>query len=72
MGYQLQEMAEIEPVVTNQMNEALLAPVSIEEVKKTIFDIHPSKCPGPDGMTDYLYQRFWESMGTQIIDGMVQ
>jgi len=53
------------------MNEVLLAPVTIEEVRRAMFDINPTKCPGLDGMTGYLYQPFWGSMGTQLTD-MVQ
>ncbi|KAG7559476.1 Ribonuclease H-like superfamily [Arabidopsis thaliana x Arabidopsis arenosa] len=71
VGYQIGEMDEVIPVVSPRMNDLLMEPVTMEEVKKATFDINPSKCPGPDGMTGYLYQQFWENMGAQITE-MVQ
>lgn len=71
VGYRLRELEEVAPIITAQMNEDLLGPVTLEEVKKAVFDINPTKCPGPDGMTGFLYQQFWECMGTQLTD-MVQ
>ncbi|XP_024196278.1 uncharacterized protein LOC112199498 [Rosa chinensis] len=35
--------------VTNQMNEMLVAPYIDEEIKRALFQMHPSKSPGPDG-----------------------
>ena len=71
VGYQIEEMKEVSPIVNARMNAILLAPVSKEEVRKATFDINPSKCPGLDGMTGYLFQQFWDIMGTQLTE-MVQ
>ena len=71
IGYQVKELDELSPVVTTQMNVALLEHVTLDEVKRAVFDINPTKCPGPDGMTGYLYQQFWDCMGGQLLE-MVQ
>ncbi|XP_024163967.1 uncharacterized protein LOC112170934 [Rosa chinensis] len=45
--------------VTLQMNDALLAPYTNEEIKMALFQMHPSKSPGPDGMSPFFYQKYW-------------
>lgn len=51
VGYKLKEMTGLIPPVDERMNDILMAPVSMEEVKRAVFDINPHKSPGPDGMT---------------------
>lgn len=68
VGYTLNELDDTPSSISEQMNQFLLDPISMEEVKKAVFDINPNKCPGPDGMNGFLYQQFWESMGGCITD----
>ncbi|XP_061993936.1 uncharacterized protein LOC133711869 [Rosa rugosa] len=49
----------LQPKVTDSMNEVLLAPYTDEEIKKALFQMHPSKSPGPDGMSPFFFQKFW-------------
>ncbi|KAM6577555.1 hypothetical protein CsatB_029392 [Cannabis sativa] len=42
-------ISEINCTVSGSQNEELLKPVSCEEVKLALFQIHPDKAPGPDG-----------------------
>jgi hypothetical protein len=44
--------------VTEEMNNALLAPYTVEEVRKALFDIGDLKVPGPDGLHAIFYRRF--------------
>ncbi|XP_062016492.1 uncharacterized protein LOC133732898 [Rosa rugosa] len=39
--------------VTSTMNAQLLSSYSDEEIKKALFQMHPSKSPGPDGMSPF-------------------
>ena len=41
--------------VTQQMNVSLLAPYSKEEVKTSLFQMFPTKAPGPDGFPAHFY-----------------
>ena len=49
--------------VMNDMNRALLAPYTAEEVRKALFDIGDLKAPGPDGLHAIFYKRFWAMLG---------
>ena len=44
--------------VTTEMNNALCAPYTTEDVRKEIFDIKDLKAPGRDGLHAILYKRF--------------
>jgi len=37
------------------MNEGLLAPFEKEEVKIALFQMFPTKAPGPDGMPAHFF-----------------
>lgn len=50
-----------------EMNEALTAPITDNEIKDVVFSINPEKAPGPDGMTSLFYQRFWNLIGKDVI-----
>ncbi|CAA7048395.1 unnamed protein product [Microthlaspi erraticum] len=53
--------------VTPEMNRSLTKLPTNEEIKKAISEMNPDKAPGPDGMTSLFYQRFWETMATDVI-----
>ena len=52
--------------VTVEMNAALEAPYSQEEVKTALFQMFPTKAPGPDGFPAHFFQRHWETRGDEI------
>lgn len=56
VGLDSVEWNEMLGIITPEQNNNLMRPVSLEEVKKAVFDINPSKCPGHDGLNGYLFQ----------------
>lgn len=58
--------------VTDEMNNALLAPYAEEEVRKALFDIGDLKAPGPDGLHAIFYKRFWSMLGDDLTKEVLQ
>uniref|UniRef100_A0A803NH35 Uncharacterized protein n=1 Tax=Cannabis sativa TaxID=3483 RepID=A0A803NH35_CANSA len=58
----------ITPSITQSQNTVLMESVIMDEVKATLFDMHPDKAPGPDGMTSAFYQKFWSVVGSDVVD----
>ena len=58
--------------ITNDDNEALLAPFSIDEFKAAIVQMHPDKSSGPDGFNPAFYQKFWPLIGKDIFQACSQ
>jgi hypothetical protein len=52
--------------VTVDMNEELLKPYNEQEVKEALFQMFPTKAPGPDGFPAHFFQRHWELCGSEI------
>ena len=50
------------------MLEVLSRPYSSEEVRTALFQMGPTKAPGPDGMNVLFYQKFWHIVGTGVIE----
>jgi hypothetical protein len=48
------------------MLSKLAEPVSIEEVRRAVFNMHPWKAPGPDGFPAGFYQRSWDIVGNAV------
>lgn len=48
------------------MNDVLMAPFSAADVKKALFDMHPSKAPGRDGFTALFFQKACSLVGDDI------
>lgn len=61
----------VDPVVGSEMNDVLCALFTADEVRKAVFDMHPSKAPGPDGFTALYYQIFWPIIGTDVTQAVL-
>ena len=48
------------------MNNTLLQQYMPDEVKRALFHMHPSKSPGPDGMSPFFFQKYWHRMGNDV------
>ena len=57
----------VERVVTPEMNQSLLQNYTVEEVQRALFQMHPSKSPGPNGMSHFFFQTFWHIVGVDVI-----
>ena len=54
-------------MVTDDMREFLSSEFTVEEVKVALFQMGPTKAPGPDGMNSHFYQKFWHIIGNSIV-----
>ncbi|XP_030502725.2 uncharacterized protein LOC115717895 [Cannabis sativa] len=57
----------IRPTVSREQNEDLLRTISEEEVRNALFQMHPDKSPGSDGMTPAFFQKHWGIVGTYVV-----
>ncbi|XP_061998976.1 uncharacterized protein LOC133716286 [Rosa rugosa] len=57
----------IVPSVTSQMNEDLCAPYTREEIRFALFQMYPTKSPGPDGMPPLFFQHYWKLISQDVV-----
>ncbi|XP_074342552.1 uncharacterized protein LOC141680149 [Apium graveolens] len=53
--------------ISQTHNRELLQEVTKDEVSLVLFQMHPDKAPGPDGMTPAFFQKHWEIVGDDIV-----
>ncbi|GAU30590.1 hypothetical protein TSUD_392810 [Trifolium subterraneum] len=56
----------ISPRVSAEDNATLVAPITKEEIRITLFQMHPDKSPGPDGFNPAFFQKFWHLCGDEV------
>ncbi|XP_024164412.1 uncharacterized protein LOC112171461 [Rosa chinensis] len=60
----------VQPKVTAEMNADLCAPYSAAEIKAALFQMYPTKAPGPDGMPPLFFQKYWEIVGSDVVSAV--
>lgn len=55
------------PCITKDENDFLKQIPSPEKMKSTLFQMHDSKAPGPDGFPALFYERPWSTVGDDVI-----
>ena len=50
------------------MNQRLLGIAMANEVRQSLFMMHPEKAPGPDGMTALFFQHSWHIIKRDLVD----
>lgn len=48
------------------MNQSLSKEFTKEEVEEAFKQMHPTKAPGPDGMSAILFQKYWNIVGNNV------
>ena len=61
----------VHEVVTPDMNGMLLVEFTYDEVKRALFQMHPTKAPGPDGMNPLFFQKYWHIVGTDVSNAVL-
>jgi hypothetical protein len=56
--------------ITPEMNEVLCKPFTDDEISFALFQIGPTKAPGPDGFPACFYQRNWATFKEDIIQAV--
>lgn len=59
-------LAFIPAVISDDINATLLAPISDEEIRITVFQMGALKSPGPDGFSGIFYQKYWSIVGHDV------
>uniref|UniRef100_A0A803PHA9 Reverse transcriptase domain-containing protein n=1 Tax=Cannabis sativa TaxID=3483 RepID=A0A803PHA9_CANSA len=57
----------IPKLVSDAQANVMVEPIADDEVKKALFQMHPDKSPGPDGMTPGFFQKYWHLVGHDVI-----
>ena len=52
-------LGAVDRKISDTMNEDLLSEFRTEEIRRALKQMHPTKSPGPDGMSLVFFQRYW-------------
>ena len=58
----------MEPKVSVEMNQNLIKQFTKEEVEAALKQMHPTKSPGPNSMSAIFYQKFWDIVGNDVVN----
>lgn len=58
--------------VTPEINDVLLQPISIMEIKRAVDGLGALKSPGPDGLNGLLYQNHWEVVQDDVCNAVTE
>ncbi|XP_075503965.1 uncharacterized protein LOC142541291 [Primulina tabacum] len=58
-------------VISAVENEGIVVTPSLEEVRATVFSIHPDSVAGPDGFSSAFFQHCWEIVHQDVFDAVL-
>lgn len=56
-------------LIEDDINDCLVAEVTMEEVRAATFQLGAQKAPGPDGLNGLFYQHHWDIISLDILKG---
>ncbi|XP_024195622.1 uncharacterized protein LOC112198734 [Rosa chinensis] len=60
----------IQPCVSAEMNLQLCRNYTEEEIREALFQMYPTKSPGPDGMAPLFFQHYWDTIGKDVTEAV--
>ena len=57
--------------VTFDMQNILSSEFNAEEIRLALFQMDPTKAPGPNGMNALFYQKFWNIVGDSVVSAVL-
>ncbi|CAN1194155.1 LINE-1 retrotransposable element ORF2 protein [Linum perenne] len=64
--HNLQNIKDMPRIVTDEMNESLIAEVTDVEIRKTVFSLRANQSLGPDGYPGHFFRRYWQTIGPMV------
>ena len=61
-------MSCIPSIVTREMNDSLMRPISMFELERAVFGMRKRKAPGPNGFSVEFFQEFWDIINHDLLD----
>ena len=53
--------------VTDEQNMMLTKRFVASEIRAAVFEMHPEKSPGPNGMNAGFFQAYWDIVGEEVL-----
>ena len=60
-------LAKVIPAMQDMLSRDFIA----DKIKEALFQMGPTKAPGPHGMNALFYQKFWHIMGNDVVNAML-
>ena len=60
----------IKATISLEENDIICRVPTEDEIRRVVFEMHPFKAPGPDGLPSLFYQHYWSIMGSQVISAV--
>ncbi|KAK3193181.1 hypothetical protein Dsin_024491 [Dipteronia sinensis] len=62
----------LQPCLSQQSCDYLDLPFIAKDIRRAVFDMAPTKSPGPDGLPALFYQKYWETVGPSITEASLK